>query len=512
MGAVTLDDWVGIAYQLPGGAKFDGRFNCMAIITEVLNHAKNSSDCKNALLFWKRYVAAARQAPELDLWQKIIWGPPNQSDVMPRDELSEIHLEWASNLRQKIGLVCRPVPADKDANRRLKIGYLSPDFRTHPVAFFIEPFLRHHRRSEVEVTCYACSSEEDTYTARLRDLSDEWVSLAGMTAETAAARIRADEIDIAIDLAGHHVVRSLDTVAPVDVLAHYAAPVQVTWIGYPNTTGLDCVHYRLSDAVADPPHSTQKYSEELIRLPDCFLCFSPPQDLLSTPVGSSLPCETCGHVTFGSMNDLSKISPAVMRLWLEILLLLPSAVLKIKVKSAGKYSIREDNFDQYKELLVSSALDPSMPGFSFKSKANLKKRIEMVAPNPHVKDHFAGYTSLDIALDTLPYSGTTTTCDSLIMGVPVVTLRESGPDARHAHNVTASILVQAGLEELIADSPKEYVEKAVELAKNTENLRMLRASLRQRILSSPLCDGVSAAPKVESAFRTMWKRFCSGDK
>ena len=380
--------------------------------------------------------------------------------------------------RERVG---RPRPSDMDASRKLKIAYVSPDLRTHPIAFFLEPFLRHHDRSQVHVTCYSCGTDADRYSDRLRGLSDEWVSLAHMTAEAAAARLRADCVDIAVDLAGHHVVRSRGSVAPLDILAYYAAPVQVTWIGYPNTTGLHNVDYRFTDAIADPLESTQKYSEELVRLDNCFLCFAPPQELLDTDVAvPPFQDKENLHVTFGSFNDVSKNSPSAMRVWGKILAQVPSATLKIKVKDAGKYSLDKDRFTEYADRFVSLALDPPAPRSSFKSKANLRRRIEMLPWCQSLTDHFASYHQVDIALDPFPYSGTTTTLDALLMGVPVVTLRQAGPNARHAHNVTASLLVQAGLEELVADTEDDYVRIAVELAQDAPRLQLLRSSLRQR--------------------------------
>ena len=265
----------------------------------------------------------------------------------------------------------------------------------------------------------------------------------------------------------------------MDILAHLAAPVQVTWIGYPNTTGLECMHYRLTDAVADPPNSTQKFSEELVRLPDCFLCIAPPDDLLSTEVAEA-PFEANGYVTFGTFNDVSKNSPSAMRLWGKILARLPNAMLKIKAKDAGKYSLNQSNFAQYADGFVATALDPNMPGFNFKSKAQLRKRVEMLPSQLELKDHFKCYNQVDIALDPFPYAGTTTSVDSLMMGVPVVTLRKNGAGACHAQNVTASLLAQAGLEDLIADCEEDYIRIAVELAQDTDRLRNLRSGLRQR--------------------------------
>ena len=205
-------------------------------------------------------------------------------------------------MRAHVGEVRRPEPVDKDPARKLRIGDLSPDLKRHPCAYFFEPILRHHDRDSVHVTVYQCNppGKFDKYTAMLKELADEWVEVAHLSEQKIAERVRQDQIDIAVDLAGHAVLRPANK-SPCQVLAHYPAPVQVTWIGYPNTTGVDCIHYRFVDEISDPPDANQWHSEHLWRLPDCFLSFAAPQDLLDTPVQPS-PCIANGYVTFGSIR------------------------------------------------------------------------------------------------------------------------------------------------------------------------------------------------------------------
>ena len=200
------------------------------------------------------------------------------------------------------------------------------------------------------------------------------------------------------------------------------------------------------------------------------------------------------------------------RVWGRILGRLTSAVFKCKGSPQGKYTMKEDLFEAWKTRFVSIGLDKSAAGFNFKSKQALKKRLRLVPAVADLKDHWKMYNHLDVALDPFPYTGTTTTVDALLMGVPVVTLCERGADARHSHNVTASILAQAGLHELIADSEDEYVGIALGLAENPARLATLRTTLRERILASPLCHGERASRNLEAAYRDMWTRFCNGNE
>ena len=279
MANTELWQWQGIEYKLPGKKCSDGRIFYVFVLNEAIKLYQGMSDSETAFELWRKYVSVGWDVmlQHVPVFNTICLSEPNYCECNHED-VSEIHMEWGRKVRAYVGRVCRPVPADQDPGRRLKIGYLSPDMRRHPCAYFLEHFLQHHDRSQVRVVVYVCNVQQDDYTDRLRGLADEWVQLTDVcaSAEAAAARIREDSIDIAIDLAGHAVARGANF-APVDIFAYYAAPIQCTYLGYPNTTGLDNVQYRFTDAVADPVDSTQKFSEKLVRLPGCFLAFSPPQ-------------------------------------------------------------------------------------------------------------------------------------------------------------------------------------------------------------------------------------------
>ena len=498
-------DWEGIAFRMSSGLA-DGKLHMISMLNTLLKTFLDLSDVESAIPLALKYVAVSgHEASLLAL---------NYSDVLPRDRLAELHHEWGRKMRDHIGPVTRPIPADRGLHRRLKIGYVSSDLKRHPCAYFLEPFLRHHDREAVHVTVYQCNPGGDEYSRKLRGLADEWIEVSHEPERVIAERLRKDTIDIAVELSGHAVVRPFNR-SPCHVLAHYAAPVQVSWIGYCNTTGLDCIHYRFVDAVTDHPNTKQWHSERLWRLPDCFLSFAPPQDLLDTPI-SPLPCIANGLVSFGTFNNLAKICASTMRLWGRLLARLPTAQLKIKgmkgrpvVDEMGnrKYVLDLEKVEVYKERFASVGLDKKADGFNFKSKTNLKRRLHLLPEMHAYSDHFKCYHQIDIALDTFPYCGTTTTIDALMMGVPVITLKSSGAASVHSHNVSASLLMHAGLAELVAETEDDYIRIALELAHDHERLARLRSTLRGTLLQSPLMNGVQAARHVEDAYREMWARF-----
>ena len=366
----------------------------------------------------------------------------------------------------------------REAARRLKIGYVSPDFRGHSVAYFVEPLLKGHDRQAVEVFCYAEVTRPDTVTAHLQGLVDHWLVTVGLSDEELAERIRADGIDILVDLAGHTANNRLR------VFARKPAPVQVTWLGYPNTTGLEAIDYRLVDAVTDPVGEADAWaSETLVRLEGGFLCYG---GLKDAPEPTVPPCLKTGTVTFGSFNNPAKVSAATFDAWATLLSRLPQARLLLKGKPFADAATRALFLARLGERGVAA------------------ERVELVAWLPGTAAHLALYHRVDIALDPFPYNGTTTTCEALWMGVPVVTLRGD----RHAGRVGASLLSQIGLTDLIANSVEEYVEIALALARNPGRLDDLRRALRPRMAASPLCDGRAFARKMEAAFRTMWQVWC----
>jgi predicted O-linked N-acetylglucosamine transferase (SPINDLY family) len=371
-------------------------------------------------------------------------------------------------------------PNDRDPERRLRIGYVSQDLRTHSVAYFFEPVLRMHDRDAVETFCYASVIHPDATTARLRSLSGHWIDITRLTDEQVASRVRADRIDILVDLAGHTGRSRLP------IFAHKPAPVQVTYLGYPNTTGLATVDYRLTDALADPEGQEAFYVERLERLPGCFLCYQPPE---TAPVVAPAPVNAAGYVTFGSFNNQSKINAEVISAWAEILRAVPDARFVVKNISLSDGPTEARLRQMFLEHGVAS------------------DRIDLTGRIPADAEHLALYGKIDIALDTFPYTGTTTTCEALWMGVPVVTLTGRA----HVGRVGVSILSAAGLDQFIATGPDDYVARAVDLAANPLKLAELRAAMRERVRHSPLCDARRFTGNLETAYREMWRRWCASE-
>jgi predicted O-linked N-acetylglucosamine transferase (SPINDLY family) len=397
-----------------------------------------------------------------------------RDDVDPR-RLFEAHLEWGRRHADPLGTrPARPVHGE-DSERLLRVGYISPDFRKHSVSYFFAPVLECHDRERFEVFCYADVAQPDAVTERLQQASDGWLRVTGLRPDAVARRIREDRIDILVDLAGH----TGDN--PLMVLAHRPAPVQVSWLGYPNTTGMRAVDYRLADAVVEPPGLADELSTEtVVRLPHGFHCYEPPP---GAPAAAPLPAPRQGHVTFGSFNDLKKTQPAVIRAWAEILNRVPGSRLLLKCSSFVDATTR----DRYAKSFAEAGADP--------------ERVRMVPRVASTEEHLGLYGKIDIGLDPFPYNGTTTTCEALWMGVPVVTLRGD----RHAGRVGASLLGRVGLGDWIADTKEGYVALAVSWASRRDELAALRRELRERVARSPLRDARGLTRAIEDAYRTMWR-------
>jgi protein O-GlcNAc transferase len=320
-------------------------------------------------------------------------------------------------------------------------------------------------------------SSPDAVTERFKGHADRWFTTVGMSNETLAQGIVQHGIDILVDLAGHTAKNRLP------MFARKPAPVQVTWLGYPNTTGLEAMDYRLVDAVTDPEGEADAFaSERLVRLPGGFLCYGARED---APAPVQPACLTTGVFTFGSFNNPAKLSGATLDVWARLLARLPTARLLLKGKPFAEAATRAIYLERLAERGVAA------------------DRIELVGWLPE-REHLALYDRVDVALDPFPYNGTTTTCEALWMGVPVVTLRGD----RHAARVGASLLTQVGLSDLIADSMEAYTEIAVASAGDVARLVDLRQSLRPRMAASPLCDAPAFARRVEAAYRAMWQRWC----
>ncbi|NTV15188.1 MAG: tetratricopeptide repeat protein [Desulfobulbaceae bacterium] len=364
------------------------------------------------------------------------------------------------------------------ADRRLRVGYVSPDFKDHSVAYFIEPVLRSHSREKLEIYCYANVGRPDLVTARLMTCADHWRDISRQSDQTVADLIRQDGIDILVDLAGHTAGNRLP------VFARRPAPVQVTWLGYPNTTGLQAMAYRLTDVVADPRGQADAlHVETLLRLEPGFLCYQP--EAAAPPVGP-LPARQQGYITFGSFNNLAKITPAVVSLWAAILRAVPHSRIVLK----DRVLANEETSSHFKQMFALHGV--------------VAERLDLLDMVPGKADHLGLYGKIDIALDTFPYNGTTTTFEALWMGVPVITLVGS----RHSGRVGASIMQQAGLTKFVGDSLEQYRELALLLAKDLDRLESLRSSLRACLQNSPLLDQGRFTASLEGVFRQIWCQWC----
>jgi len=338
-----------------------------------------------------------------------------------------------------------------------------------------------HDDKQVDVFCYSDEKHPDDITARIRKLAHHWRSIAGMTDVEVARQIFEDRVDILVDLAGH----TAHNRQPV--FARRPAPVQASWLGYPNTTGVPVIDYRITDAVADPEGEADRYySETLIRLRHGFLCYAPNRD---TPAIAKLPASESGTVTFGSFNNLAKINSRVIAVWSKILDFVPNSRLLLK----GKQLSDEFSQKRFYELFSQNGI--------------CADRIKMLPTTRTIPEHLNLYSAVDIGLDPFPYNGTTTTCEAIWMGVPVISLYGD----RHASRVGASILTRIGYKDLITRTEKDYIKKAVELAGNIERLVWLRAGMRLNMQQSPLCDAESFGQEMERAYRSMWQNWCSGN-
>ena len=391
----------------------------------------------------------------------------------PADRLFAEHREYGRRRDRPVS----PHANSREPGRRLRVGYVSGDFRRHVVATFAEPVLAVHDSAAVGVYCYSETRRPDVVTARFKAMAEVWRDTAALGDEELAAQIRADGIDILVDLAGHSSFNRLP------VFARKPAPVQVTWLGYPGTTGLAAMDYRLVDPVSDPEDSADTLATEaLVRLRDGFLCYRPPP--------APEPGREPGPLTFGSFNNLNKLSEPVLTLWAKLLCRLPEARLLLKSRQ-----------------LADPAVTRALRG-AFKCRGVAGERLDLRGWTAGPEAHLETYRRLDIALDPFPYNGTTTTCEALWMGVPVVTLAGD----RHAARMGTSLLTRLGLEELIAATEDGYLEIAATLAADPGRRARLRTELRGRMAASSLCDAAALARRLESAYRTMWRQWCAGEK
>ena len=425
----------------------------------------------DALAHYRRRADLQPDSPvaHSDLLFWLLHGP----DVSP-DALFDEHRRWAGRHERPLAGSVPSHENDSDPERVLRVGYVSPDFREHTMPRFVEPVVANHDPAQVRYVCYSDVRWPDAVTQRMRAMAPEWRDTAGLGDEALAKLVRHDRIDVLVDVTGHMGGGRLGT------FARRPAPVQAAYMGYPHTTGLEAMAWRITDAVSDPPGLTEAFhTEKLLRLDGCAWCYRP----TGSPDVSDLPAlSNGGRVTFGMLNRMAKVNPPAVRLWARVLAAVPgSALLALASGGEGNKPVRE--------LFESEGIAPD------------RLRLAPTGPRPQ---YLALAHQVDIHLDPFPYAGMTTTCDLLWMGVPTVTLAQGGPAGRAG----ASVLAAAGLPHLTADTPDAYVRIAAALAADLPALSALRAGLRQQVERSPLRDERGTAAKLEAAYRHMWRQWC----
>jgi len=368
----------------------------------------------------------------------------------------------------------------RSCQRKLRIGYLSADFGQHPVGKIMADLLPAHNHQLVEVYCYANSPADDDWTRRIQTTCDAFVRLVGLTNAEVESRILADQIDVLVDLGGHTGGGNR-----LDVFAGGAAPVQVAFLGYPNTSGLCTIDYRITDAYCDPPGLSDRCSSErLLRLDNGFLGFAVPPDV--PPLGPP-PYRTNGFVTFGSFNNPSKVSPACLVAWAEILKRLPGSQLVVKYSAAFHATELQR---RWMESFAAAGVDA--------------RRLHFAAHAPSLKEHLASMLAVDLALDPFPYQGTTTTLECLTAGTPVLSLAGEF----YARRVTSALMLRLGFTQLVTSSIEEYIGRAVELGRNVAGLSSLRPKLREAFRASSICNVPGFVAELETVLLGLWRSWC----
>jgi protein O-GlcNAc transferase len=396
-------------------------------------------------------------------------------DDVDRESLYKAHAEFGAAM--PAAAIFSPSNT-RDPMRRLRVGFLSPDLRAHSVAYFLEPLLAHLDRSQFEVFLYHDHPRIDAMSEKLRSHAALWRHVVGLPHDAVGAMIRADAPDILVDLAGHTGLNRMP------LLARRLAPVQVTYLGYPDTTGLKEMDIRLVDSITDPEGEADRFhAEKLVRFAPTAWCYAPPE---SAPLPAREPAKE-GAVTFGCFNNFAKVSDCALKSWASVLFAVPNARLLLKGLGLEKSEIATRLLGRFSNV----GIDPS--------------RVEFMARSATSAEHLGHYGRMDIALDTFPYNGTTTTCEALWMGVPVVTLLGD----RHAARVGASLLSAAGHPEWIGRDRDDYIAIAAGLAGDARLRCALRSSLRQDLLRSVLMDYPGQAVRFGAALRTSWKEWCT---
>jgi len=447
---------------------------------------------------------------------------PSQTD----ESFLTAHKEWNKHYGEPLAGKILPHSNEPTPDKILKIGYVSADFKCHPVADFLLPSLG-YRSKNIKIYCYSSGPKEDSMTKTIKRFSDSWCSIVDLSDEEAAKKIRADGIDILVDLAGHTAGNRLG------IFARKPAPIQASWIGYFNTTGVSTMDYFISDNTHLPPGYEKGFTEEIVRLPDCYIAYAPrfsmfeSREFIPSPTNKKFaghdieymkyiflnlwddfidkirqrfpvlrikspntvnvtPAVKAKYITFASFNNIAKLNSGVMELWAEILHKVPNSRLILKTSALDDSSIYNNVIQRFAALNIG------------------KERLELQGWSS-LNDLYRLYNKVDIALDPFPFTGGATTCDALWMGAPVITLAGDSAVSRQG----ATYLTTIGLTELIAHTKEEYVTLAITLSNDLGRLTTIRSGLRERMLRSPLCNAKRFAENLEHAYRQMWQKWCA---
>lgn len=470
---------------------------CMGRLSEAIRYQKKAVEAEpnNAELLAnlaRMLIETGKTQEGIELFREAVEAEPANAAMhssflfhlhyLPNPDpkmLFEEHKRWG-RIHAPASLAKRTHKNVPDLGRRLRIGYISPDFGSHAVMYFFESLLDGHNKKAVEIYGYANVRAISETTERIAQKFDHYRNIFGVGDKEVVALIEEDQIDVLVDLAGH------STDNRIIVMAYKPAPIQVTYLGYFDTTAVQAIDYILTDSIAEPQGSQKFYTEELALLPDGFICYNPAD---YAPPITSLPANRNGHITFGVLCNNRKINPNIMELWAEI----------IKANKESRLL-----------LMFRTGNDPDMRNYylSELERFGIPDQRVAICGGTHHAEYLKYYSEVDIVLDSFPFNGATTTCEALWMGVPVVTLAGE----LHISRVGLSILTRIGLEFFAASTSKEYVAKATALANNRRALENLRASMRERMNSSILRDAKKFASSVEAAYRKMWHRWCRNSK
>lgn len=447
--------------------------NNVSALLNIGNAIFDSGEVSEAIKYYKK---AAEMLPENpDILANLIMAM-HYDEVASRDEIFALSKKWAEKFAPK-NLIKTHHQNSKDLNRKIRIGYVSADFKAHPIGFYTEGVFLNHDKNKFEIYCYANQNYKDRITQNISSKADKYISIKDWPDEKVIREIEEDKIDILIDLSGYSSGNRLG------VFARKPAPIQMSWIGYFDTTGMEAIDYIISDKFLIPEGDKKYYIEKPLRLPVSYVAMQPPE---ANIVVAELPAKKNGYITFASFNNSRKLNKNLIKIWAEILDKVPNSKLYLKSKAFIDKKVQEKFLTDF-------------------AKNNIAKERIIFSGHTVLEDMFSEYNKVDIALDTFPFNGNTTTSHALWMGVPVVTL--SGTN--YVSKMSESILNAIGLPEFITKTKEEYINKAVSLAENIEKLQEIRLNLRNKFENSNLSGVKKFTGELEELYKKAWQGWCA---